>query len=580
MDHEPNAKFPAELAVCPHQSACPGCPLIELSYADQLAHKATLVRDELAPYAELRSLSVAATEAAPSTLHYRTRAKLVASGPALGLYARGTHDLLDLPHCQVLDAELAEVVGALRALLPKEPLLAGVDVARAGSQLLVTLIARDESPQGVLARLAEQLVARCPRVAGVSMTRRASDAVQLLTGGHTRLLGAEELRAQSVAEGPYHYLSHGAFVQAHEGTARRIYAEIERRVFAEAGARPRVLELYAGSGSLALELAARGAQISAVESFGPACERLRRAAREQDLSLRVHEGDAGEQLRLLREQGAQFDVVLVNPPRRGLALEVRRQIAALAPRLLGYVSCRPSTLARDLAHFARLSLLAQSAQPFDMMPQTDQVETLVWLTPGSAAPTPSFETSAGLVLEKPPFTSMEELTREARAHDGFGSAVALVTLSTPVSGQVYFVATEQAAAEAATATESSRMHAFTVLAKGVLRSRGKIRVGSSQVRYERERVIAGHSLLQIEAPDESSVRAALIAIAHPLIGDARADREGARFFTQRHGLDRPFLHLARCAGVSAEHETPLAPDLLAVLRSLSDRSARAGLGAL
>lgn len=569
MDRAPNAKFRPGLALCPHGDICPGCPLLDLSYPAQLAHKFDLVQAALSAYGELAALQLSPIQAAPAPLRYRTRAKLVAQGSALGLYERGTHQLLDIPHCQAFDPLVAEAVNALRALLPRWPVLAGVDVARAGSRLLVTLIADEAAEQGALGALAGALIERCSSVAGVASTRRARDAVQLLAGGHELLQGEPELLARGGGDGPYHYVAFGAFLQAHADVARLIYDALATRVFAH-GPRPRVLELYAGSGSLAVALAARGADVVAVESYGPACERLTRAAREQGLSIAVMNGDASDALQALRVQQARFDVVLVNPPRRGLAPELRAGLAALAPAAIGYVSCRPSTLARDLAHFARLGFAASHAEPFDMLPMTTQVETLVWLAPCAPAPLRVVaEDALRLTVEKPPLVSMEELTRQVRARGVWADAAAELALATRASGLVSF--TRARAPDRAPRPSLT----FVMLARGVLRARGKLRgrAGAS-LHYQREHVIGGHSLLRVVAHDEASVRKAFAAIAHPVLGDSKSDRESARHFALRHGLDRLFLHLAQLELPDAPALTSaLPPDLAAVLRSLGERQA-------
>jgi 23S rRNA (uracil1939-C5)-methyltransferase len=568
MDRAPNAKFRPGLALCPHADTCPGCPLLDLSYPEQLARKQAQVARELGAYHELSALRPAAIEGTEATLHYRTRAKLVAGAGALGLYARGSHALLDIPHCRAFDPLVAEAINALRALLPAAPLLAGIDVARAGEQLLVTLIAEEGAGEAPLATLADQLAARCPAIAGIACTRREAGAVQLLASGHRLLRGHSELRVSGGPAAPYHYLAFGAFMQAHAQVAQRIYDVLAQHVLGLSGGRPRVLELYAGSGELALALAARGAQLAAVESYGPACERLTRAAREQSLPVTVLHADAGEALRSLREQDARFDVVLVNPPRRGLTAEVRACIAALAPAALGYVSCRARTLARDLAHFARLGWGAESVQPFDMMPMTEQVETLVWLTPrvpGALAIVTTDDTR--ISVEKPPFETMEQLTTRVRDMAGFQAATAEVELSAGASGLVAFTRSS------APGGQSTVTHCFLVLARGVLRARGKLRSpGGGVVHYWRERVIAGHSLLRVRASQEASVRRALAAIAHPVLGDTKHDRESARHFALRHGLDRCFVHLCELGlPALADTRSELAPDLRAVLASVEAR---------
>jgi hypothetical protein len=205
-----------------------------------------------------------------------------------------------------------------------------------------------------------------------------------------------------------------------------------------------------------------------------------------------------------------------------------------------------------------------------MMPMTDQVETLVWLVPGvGSAALVRAEESDHLVLEKSPFVSSEALLAQVRQRPGYATAKVQVELSAPASGLISFA---RAGSPAAEPSPDEPPHTFLVLAKGVLRPRGKVRgPGGSGLRYVRERVVTGHSLLRVLARDERSVRRGLRAISHPVLGDAQSDRESARYFALRHGLDRPFLHLTQLGGGMAPVRSELAPDLAAVLQSLADR---------
>ena len=165
-----------------------------------------------------------------------------------------------------------------------------------------------------------------------------------------------------------------------------------------------MLDVFSGSGALGLALAARGAAVTLIESFAPAADAALRAAREQQLGTRVTvlAAPAEQEALRLAAQGARFDVVIVNPPRRGVAAPVRAAVAALCGGSLVYVSCEPATLARDLAQWAQLGLAATRVAPFDLMPQTAEVECVAWL---GRAPPPAlpvlFESDALLAIDAP-----------------------------------------------------------------------------------------------------------------------------------------------------------------------------------
>ena len=506
--------------------------MIALPYAEQLENKHASVRAAMQLYPELAQLDLAATEGAKRMLGYRTRAKLVVAGSAVGLFARGTHDVVDTPACQVLDSRVAELVRVLRRTLSSEVALDGIDVTQVAERLLVTLIAQPATDEHALRQLADLLAEQVPAVAGVAFTRRDPGAVQLLSGGHVLLRGVAELTSKTGA-GPYHYVALGAFQQAHAETSAAIYERVAERLFASVrgSARPRVLELYAGSGALSLALAQGGAEVVAVESYGPACERLTRAAREQRLPVQVREGDAARELRALWQKNQRFDAVLVNPPRRGLDPEVREIVAQLSPKGLGYVSCKPSTLARDLAHFARLGLRCVEAVPFDMMPLTDQVETLAWLQPGDLSPPEVlYEQEALLVVDKGPHEPLDArgVAARVRSLPAARAALPVTTLATGSSGIVVFAR----AADQRGVVENllSPERGFTALVRGVVRERGKLRAGGGGCRYVRLQVTAGHSLVRVQAADDSA-SAARIPRHRPSSDRRRAaDRASAKHF--------------------------------------------------
>jgi 23S rRNA (uracil1939-C5)-methyltransferase len=522
-------------------------------YDSQLARKGARVAAALAGYPELAGLSVPDVEPAQPAFGYRTRAKLVAEpGRGLGLYARGGHSLLDLPGCGALVPELAALVEQVRGWVHAGLPIAGLDAAHTGAALLVTFIAAPGERARVHTALAAHLDELAPHV-HVALSERAPGP-QLLGRDHAIVRGQAELRARLTEGGPYHYATHGGFLQAHQGVARTLYTRLRAAVRTATAERPRVLELYAGAGALALALAHDGCDVLAVEAFAPAAERIGRAAREQSLAVRVEAGDAAELAARLADAGERFDAVLVNPPRRGLDVAVRRALARLRPALLAYVSCGPETLARDLAHLARLRLVAQRVQPFDMIPQTEHVECLALLAPGAPPAHARVALEDGRVLTWRSWDAPAHAC--AFAPPRWASGAALEGDSAPPASVT-----------------------LLVLARGITHKAGRLGAG---LRYTCTERVGGHSLLRVEAAPEALAQlpAQLARLGHPLVGDER-DRATARHFAMRHGLDRPFAHVYACAmerGAVGEFDAPLrhAPDLAAVLSSLRGARAEAG----
>jgi 23S rRNA (uracil1939-C5)-methyltransferase len=579
---------------CVHSDRCGGCTLLGLSREAQLAQKHSTVVEAFAGYATLQAVSVAAVHPATPMLGYRTRAKLVVSGTGeIGLYERGSHAVTDIPHCRVMHPALLEVIAAVRERVHTVlGALSGLDVrlvhevdsaqdaARAG--VLLTLIG-----EPALRALAEDLQ-RHPLVRGVAVRVRAAAASRLLEGDLTPIAGRAVVRDQLRAGGPYHYATFGSFVQAHAGQAAAIAAFVVERVLrAQTGAR--VLELFAGSGALALELCARGLTACAVETYAPALASAEQAAREQALQgLQCRPGEAEEMLRQSVARAERFDAVVVNPPRRGLSSGLRALLPRVHARALVYVSCDPGTLARDLSDLAQQGFAVRETQPFDMIPLSSGVETVVWLEPAAPAPIDIlYEDDLLLAVDKPPHLSTTpdgehatSLLARLQSERALPELTALHRLDIGTSGVCLFAKQRSAVRALSERLRAGEKHYLALVrgaarAKGIvraaLREQGKTRPAVS--RYTRVGREGSHSLVRVR-PEQGrthQVRKHMAAIGHPLLGDARyGDGASNRYMEHRHGLDRTFLHAARVvlASPPLTLEAPLAADLRAVLASL------------
>ena len=496
--------------------------------------------------------------------------------PTLGLFGRGSdarpakdgvdHVVVDIPQCRVLRPRLMMVAAGLRELLARPPegtggclepepmggRLTAFDLREVVSNragVLVTLVLRAE-PELSTSEL-EQTEAAIRRISGeilgVAVNYRQAASPQVL-GSVTRVLwGAEQ--ADDEAGSAYQLASYGSFVQAHRGQAERIGALLGEGL-ARAGLRSsfRLLDLYGGSGALSLSLAKSGAKVTLVESFPPAAAAAARAAELQHISeFTVKVGDAARVLGMLAAGPAPFDAVFANPPRRGMSPDVRRAIAALKPRLIGYVSCDPDTLARDLAHLAHLGYAAERLSPVDMIPLTDQVETVALLAPAAPAPLATVHDDADLyVTDKP--AHLGAAPRE-------GDEARLVWAAPEdVSGFTVW--------SRGPAVRLAPRQVCLILARGMMASRGRI---GKKATYARLAKLKGHSLLRVTL-DRSNVpelRRELARRGHPVVGDRRCGHEPTnRHFEERYLLDRPFLHFVE---LSFSH-----PRTRATIQVLSD----------
>jgi 23S rRNA (uracil1939-C5)-methyltransferase len=557
---------------CPKFPRCPGCSLGGESYEVGLERKARTLTQALAAYTALTPTLLPARPASP-THAYRQRAKLVVDGRALGLFERGTHRVIDIAGCLVLAPELERAAQLLRELLPLP--IYGADLRTTSEGVLVTLLTEQPRARSTLEPIAARLLEQGVRSVAISV--RDAGNVRLLAGEPEVVAGPATARHRSSEALPYAYAAPGGFVQAHAGQASYVQDAIIARLREHFGALDgrSVLELFAGNGALALALSRAGARVTAVEAFAPAIALAERAASEQQLSLRAVAADA---TRFVQHEPAReaFDAVIVNPPRRGLAPELRRALGRLEPQLMAYVSCNPRTLARDCAELGALGLTLRSVEPLDMIPWSDAVEALAWLEP-EPPPLPRLlhESATALAVAKSSAETMSALLTRVRRLPGARDAVPLEGWGEGVSGVCWFAKSKQSETELGE-------REVVVLVRGNLRKQGTITRADTPrgTRYKKTRDVGRHSLAVafVSDADERALSRDFAGVGRPVLGDARyGDRRSNEHVEHRHGLDRPFVHcraslLREAGGGVTRVESTLAADLEQVLESLDEAS--------
>ena len=499
---------------CPHRPLCPGCPLAEASYPDQLQKKQERLARAFARYPHLP----AAPEVIPAqhTEGYRHRLKLPVrvDGPrvAVGLYDSAGTRVLDTPDCPVLEPGLRAGLQGVRAWLSGRSEVHSIDLRRSQAtgelQLVLAVKGGTDVPGGrkALTRLTESL----PHLASIAVSRADPDGKRVM-GAAPRLVWGKATIEEKIGDTRYR-LHPGAFFQVDPRQAETLH----RLVKAAVGDAQSVLDLYSGVGAYALMLAPGRRRVLAVEEVPQAARAAAELApRNMEVrGVRVEDLDVSE----------PFDSVILNPARRGSDPRVLVRAASLARHMV-YVSCGPETLARDLDILAAHGMRVRTVSAIDLFPQTPEVETVVflergpeirqWAVPSGRAQGPWHDGPSGAVGQPE-------------------RVVALVLGETPPSGSV------------------------------------------PGGRFRRVAMVASHSLIRIELQGPLAPALAVFARqGHPVAGQ---DPRTARFFSEKAGLVRPFLHVERAGGAVA----PLHGDLGAALDALgapSETVSRGGAAA-
>jgi 23S rRNA (uracil1939-C5)-methyltransferase len=379
-------------APCAHYPACGGCRFQDLAYDSQLAAKAQWVADSLQRLAGLSDPPLEAIVPAAAQFGYRNKMEYsfaeLGEGPVLGLHKAGRWDeVLDIQKCW-LTTDLGNAIRNRLAAWGREEKLAAYDqgtqegylrhlVVREGrntGQALVQLVtARGERFDRE--RLIEVLT-EFPEVRSIHWS--VNEGLAEVTNLPTELLWGEDAIEEEIG-GLCFRVRPNAFLQTNTEMAGQLYAIA--REFAGLTGGETVYDLYCGIGTIGLSMAAQAMTVWGIEisEESVACA-IENAELNSVGNSAFFAGNVGEVLRELQERAGDPDVVVVDPPRAGLAGKALRRLGEIgAPRIV-YVSCNPTTLASDSKRLADdYGYRLVRARPVDMFPHTPHVECVALL---------------------------------------------------------------------------------------------------------------------------------------------------------------------------------------------------------
>jgi 23S rRNA (uracil1939-C5)-methyltransferase len=365
---------------CRFYGSCGGCQWQHLPHASQLHWKREMLRELLARVGKLDGVPVAdpVTPAAP--WEYRARAQLkVSRGPRLsiGFHQRETNRVVDIDRCPLLDPRLNAVLAALRGLRhpPLARLFPGLRevwmaLGNGTGEAVVSLFA------GVRERAAIRLLYHTIQAALPTL-----QGVVLLEGDprqHPRFVDRHGHGSIVEQVGDHRFrIDATAFFQV-SGMAAGLLTSLVMGL-ADLKGSERVLDLYCGVGTFSVPLSRRAREVVGIEASATAATDCLQNLRSNGCAgARIVQAQVERVLPIILAEGL-CDLVVLDPPRQGVSRLVLDAITGAAvPRVI-YVSCDPSTLARDLGILTRAGYRCVSLHPIDLFPQTFHLEAVALL---------------------------------------------------------------------------------------------------------------------------------------------------------------------------------------------------------
>jgi 23S rRNA (uracil1939-C5)-methyltransferase len=376
---------------CTIARECGGCSRIGEPYDGQLQWKHETLRQAFAAYAELGDVAISECVPSAERWHYRNRAKLAVSrsgdGLRVGLYRRGSNEIIDLAPCVVQRPVLQSGLEALRRWLDAHGLVRPVgpvfyvDLREASEgRCHATLVVDGEGFDPSLLPL-DSLFADWPNLAGIAVNLGDPRSSYPLGERTIALRGADHFEAY-VQDGAGVEVAFAVPLGGFFQVSTSLLPDIHRRMAEHLGEGRRLYDLYCGAGVHGVMVARAtdsGTQeVVGIEDSEPACRAAQGNAARHGVPAAYHSGRVEKIFGALLES-CPSERFILNPGRAGCRPAVLQALATVASARIAYLSCDPATLARDLARLSGHGKKIVAVTPYDLMPHTDHIETLALL---------------------------------------------------------------------------------------------------------------------------------------------------------------------------------------------------------
>lgn len=376
-------------APCPIYEQCGGCQLQHLAYDQQLREKRDIVIQSLERHTKLKieNLDIRPTIGMEDPWNYRNKSQFQIgqqkNGKVIaGLYGIDSHRLVPIQNCMVQHPLTNKVSEEVRSIL--EELNVPIYDERTQKGIVRTIVTRAGFQSGevqVVLITTQKEVPRKKQIMAEIQSRlpEVKSLVQNINGNKTSLIFGEKtihLRGEEVIQetlGDLNFeLSARAFFQLNPTQTIKLYDEVKKA--ADLTGKEKIADAYCGVGTIGLWLADGASEVRGMDTIDAAIIDAQKNADKHGIKNATYvTGTAEHWLPKWVEEGWRPDVVVVDPPRTGCDQKLLNAIKKVKPKKFIYVSCNPSTLAKDIDYLSK-DYKVEYLQPVDMFPHTAHVE--------------------------------------------------------------------------------------------------------------------------------------------------------------------------------------------------------------
>ena len=372
--------------------ACGGCSFQQLEYSAQLEYKRIKVKEQFRRIAKM-DVEVAPCVGMENPYFYRNKIQMPfgldkKGFPYCGFYKEGTHVIVPVEKCYIEDERAKHILDAVKKLLRSFKIAPYNEDERWGilrhvlirtsyyqKQIMVVLVtASDSFPSR--GNFVKALVKECPEITTVIQNIN-SRSTNVILGEKEHVLYGKGYIEDSLC-GVNFQISAKSFYQTNPVMTEKLYAAAMEA--AQLSGQEVVFDAYSGIGTIGLIAARKAKRVISVEIVPQAVrDGIKNAKANHIDNFQMYCDDASSFMVRMAQNNEGVDVLFMDPPRKGSDERCLKAVMKLAPKRIVYVSCDPSTLARDVRMLATKYRI-ESVEPFDMFPHTTHVETVAMLS--------------------------------------------------------------------------------------------------------------------------------------------------------------------------------------------------------
>lgn len=365
-----------------------GCDFGMMKYTAQLKYKELMVKEVLERIGKNSNVKIEPILESPMVENYRN--KIVEpfsyqNGKIItGFYKRKSHNIFEVEN-NILNSKLGNrVIKRLKELLNENRVSVYDERVHKGilrhimvktnsyNQAMVVLIINEKTVSSNLKEMLSKLKKDIPEIVSVYVSYNTKKT-NVAMGERTELLFGEKVLKEKIGEIEFN-ISPTSFFQINQSQVGRLYTEAIN-MFEDIESK-NIVDAYSGTGTLAMLLSNRAKKIYSIEIIKSAIEDGKRTAKENGIkNIEFICGDVTKEMeRLIKRE--QIDAIMFDPPRKGIEEKTLIEISQIGVKEIVYISCNPSTFARDIEVLERLGYRLERVKPVDMFPQTSHIEVI------------------------------------------------------------------------------------------------------------------------------------------------------------------------------------------------------------